>query len=143
ALVDPDTGTLLLGAVASTGGADGERRGGDVDLHVVDLDRLGDETATRTVTLHAGLESDDHDNPALWRRADGRWLAVYSRHKSDDLTRWRISEGTDPPAGAPSRPSTGRSCSPPHSRRRRTADAAASPTRTSTPWTGCCTASSA
>src|SRR5699024_5028113 len=38
ALVDPATGTLLLGAVASTGGADGERRGGDVDLHVVDLD---------------------------------------------------------------------------------------------------------
>src|SRR5699024_5393518 len=84
ALVDPDTGTLLLGAVASTGGADGERRGGDVDLHVVDLDRLGDETATRPVTLHAGLESDDHDNPALWRRADGRWLAVSSRHTSDN-----------------------------------------------------------
>ena len=101
ALVDPDTGTLLLGAVASTGGADGGRRGGDVDLHVVDLDRLGDETATRTVTLHAGLESDYHDNPALWRRADGRWLAVYSRHKSDDLTRWRISEGTDPTRWGP------------------------------------------
>ena len=45
ALVDAATGTLLLGAVASTGGADGERRGGDVNLHVVDLDRLGEPGA--------------------------------------------------------------------------------------------------
>ncbi|MGO1481980.1 MAG: sugar phosphate isomerase/epimerase family protein [Brachybacterium sp.] len=96
ALVDPATGTLLLGAVASAGGREGERRGGDIDLHVVGLDRLGEPDSARTVVLHAGLESDDHDNPALWRRADGRWVAVYSRHKSDDLTRWRISEGTDP-----------------------------------------------
>src|SRR5699024_1766384 len=48
-----------------------------------------------------GLESDDHDNPALWRRADGRWVAVYSRHKSDDLTRWRVSEGADPTVWGP------------------------------------------
>ncbi|AXK46333.1 sugar phosphate isomerase/epimerase family protein [Brachybacterium saurashtrense] len=96
ALVDAATGTLLLGAVASVGGADGERRGGDVDLHVVDLDRLGEEGAASTLTLHPGLESDDHDNPALWRRTDGRWLAVYSRHKSDDLTRWRLSDSADP-----------------------------------------------
>lgn len=101
ALVDPATGTLLLGAVASIGGADGERRGGDVDLHVVDLERLGEAGSATTVTLHAGFESDDHDNPALWHRADGRWLAVYSRHKSDDLTRWRISEGTDPTSWGP------------------------------------------
>lgn len=101
ALVDPATGTLLLGAVASIGGADGERRGGDVDLHVADLDRLGEPGSVSTVVLHAGLESDDHDNPALWRRADGRWLAVYSRHKSDDLTRWRINEGSDPAVWGP------------------------------------------
>lgn len=101
AVVDPTTGTLLLGAVASVGGADGDRRGGDVDLHLADLERLGEPGATTTVTLHAGLESDDHDNPALWHRADGRWLAVYSRHKSDDLTRWRISESSDPTAWGP------------------------------------------
>ncbi|WP_114855748.1 TIM barrel protein [Brachybacterium sp. YJGR34] len=102
ALVDPETGTLLIGSVASAAGAEGERRGGDVDLTIVDLERLGSrpgaipDPAARTVTLHAGLESDDHDDPALWRRADGRWLAVYSRHKSDDLTRWRISAPGDP-----------------------------------------------
>ena len=101
ALVDATTGTLLVGAVASRGGAGGDRRGGDVDLHVVDLDRLGEAGAATTVTLHPGLESDDHDNPALWRRADGRWLTVFSRHKSDDLTRWRISEGEDPTVWGP------------------------------------------
>ena len=101
ALIDPATGTLLLGAVASTSGAEGQQRGGDVDLHVVDLDRLGEEVAVTTAVLHPGLESDDHDNPALWQRADGRWLAVYSRHKSDDLTRWRISEPGDPTTWGP------------------------------------------
>ncbi|MGY5765273.1 BNR-4 repeat-containing protein [Brachybacterium sp. DNPG3] len=107
ALVDPVGGRLLIGAVASSAGHEGESRGGDIDLHVVDLAAFGaadaaadaGADAVRTVVLHAGLESDDHDDPALWRRDDGRWLAVYSRHKSDDLTRWRISE-TDDPAGA-------------------------------------------
>ena len=101
AIVDPGSGHLLLGSVASRGGADGTRRGGDVDLTIVDLERLGEESAARTVVLHPGLESDDHDNPALWRRTDGRWLAVYSRHKSDDLTRRRISEPGDPTRWGP------------------------------------------
>ncbi|WP_422115853.1 sugar phosphate isomerase/epimerase family protein [Brachybacterium sp. UNK5269] len=107
ALVDPTSGRLLLGSVASTAGADGGRRGGDVDLTIVDLERLGAgatdgiDPAARTLTLHERLESDDHDNPALWRRADGRWLAVYSRHKSDDLTRWRLSEVDDPTRWGP------------------------------------------
>lgn len=91
ALVDPATGRLLVGSVASGGGTDGEGRAGDIDLTVTDLET----GASDVVVLHAGLESDDHDNPALWRRADGRWLAVYSRHKSDELTRWRISETAD------------------------------------------------
>ncbi|EWS80070.1 hypothetical protein [Brachybacterium phenoliresistens] len=92
AVVDPAANRALIGTVASRAGADGDSRGGDVDLHVVDLA----SGAAQTVTLHAGLESDDHDDPALWRRSDGRWLAVYSRHKSDELTRWRISEVDDP-----------------------------------------------
>jgi hypothetical protein len=104
ALVAPASGRLLIGSVASQAGADGDRRGGDVDLQVVDLDAIAQGTgedlsaalAARTITLHEGLESDDHDNPALWHRADGRWLAVYSRHKGDERTRFRISEPGDP-----------------------------------------------
>jgi hypothetical protein len=41
ALVDPETGHLLIGSVASQAGADGDRRGGDVDLTVVDLGAIG------------------------------------------------------------------------------------------------------
>lgn len=90
-LADPATGTVVVGSVASAGGQDGAARGGDVQLAVGRADGT-----TARVVLHAGLESDDHDDPALWRRADGRWVAAYSRHKTDELTRWRISEGEDP-----------------------------------------------
>lgn len=90
-LADPETGTVVIGAVASAGGTDGAERGGDVELIVA-----REDGSSSRVVLHAGLESDDHDDPALWRRADGRWLAVYSRHKTDELTRWRISDTEDP-----------------------------------------------
>ena len=92
ALVDPERGLLVVGSIASVGGKDGDRRGGDLDLNVVDLG----SGAVQVVTLHEGFESDDHDVPALWRRPDGRWLAVYARHKTDDSTYWRVSEPHDP-----------------------------------------------
>ncbi|MFC0672573.1 hypothetical protein [Brachybacterium hainanense] len=97
AIIDTAGNRALIGAVASRGGKDGDRRGGDIDLHVVDLG----SGAAQTVVLHAGLESDDHDDPALWLRSDGRFLAVYSRHKTDELTRWRISEPGDPTTWGP------------------------------------------
>lgn len=92
ALVDPGAGLLVVGSIASGGGTYGARRAGDLDLTIVDLVRGG----AQAVTLHPGFEADDHDVPALWRRPDGRWLAVYARHKTDDLTHWRISEPGDP-----------------------------------------------
>jgi hypothetical protein len=92
ALVDPERQLLVVGSIASGGGTDGAAREGDLDLNVVDLS-AGD---VQVVTLHEGFEADDHDVPALWRRPDGRWLAVYARHKTDDNTYWRISEVDDP-----------------------------------------------
>ena len=99
ALVDPETGTLVIGSIAVAEGPGGESRSGNVELTVVDLEAR----TSRVVVLHERLEPDDHDAPALWRRADGRWLAVYTRHKSDDLTRWRISEPSDPTQWGPER----------------------------------------
>jgi len=99
ALVDPQAQTLVVGSIAAAEGPGGEARSGNVELAVVDL-RTG---AATTVVLHERLEVDDHDVPALWRRADGRWLAVYTRHKSDDLTRWRVSEPSDPTRWGPER----------------------------------------
>lgn len=39
--------------------------------------------ATDTATLHVRLEKDDHDNPALYVRMDGRIMAFYQRHTVD------------------------------------------------------------
>lgn len=44
-----------------------------------------------TFVLSAALEQDDHDNPALIRRTDGRMVAFYSKHGTDTTTRYRIS----------------------------------------------------
>ena len=98
-LVDPVAGIAVIGSVASPMGADGDTRAGDVEVTVVDLDSR--PLAGQQSVLHAGFEFDDHDDPALWRRADGRWLAVYSRHKSDEYTFWRISEPGDPSRWGP------------------------------------------
>lgn len=99
AVVDPVTGTALIGSVASPAGADGGARDGDVELTVVDLDS-SDLSASQAV-LHAGFEADDHDTAAFWHRADGRWVAVYSRHKTDEYTFWRLSEPNDPTTWGP------------------------------------------
>lgn len=99
AIVDKQTQTLVVGSVAAAEGPGGAARSGNVELAVVDL-RTGDSTV---VALHENLEADDHDAPALWRRGDGRWLAVYAKHKTDDLTRWRVSEPGDPTRWAPER----------------------------------------
>ena len=97
ALIDPTTGTLVVGSVAVAEGPGGAERVGNVELTVVDL-RTG---RCDVVVLHRNLEADDHNAPGLWRRADGRWLAVYTKHKTDDLTRWRISEPGDPRTWGP------------------------------------------
>ncbi|MCD0443389.1 BNR repeat-containing protein [Glycomyces sp. A-F 0318] len=99
ALVDPASQTLVAGSIAAAEGPGGEARSGNVELAVVDL-RTGE---SEVVVLHERLEVDDHDVPALWRRSDGRWLAVYTRHKTDDLTRWRVSEPGDPTRWGPER----------------------------------------
>lgn len=97
ALVDPDAQILVVGSIAAPEGPGGDRRAGNVELTVVDL-RTG---TGDVVALHERFEADDHDAPALWRRADGRWLAVYTKHKTDDLTRWRVSEPGDPRTWGP------------------------------------------
>ncbi|WP_243076576.1 BNR-4 repeat-containing protein [Microbacterium sp. SS28] len=97
ALVDPDARRLLVGSVASPDGVGGDRRSGNLELTVVDL-RDG---TSEIVVLHEAFEPDDHDVPALWRRHDGRWLAMYAKHKTDDLLRWRISEVDDPTRWGP------------------------------------------
>src|SRR5215471_19030996 len=47
--------------------------------------------SSSTFTLHGALEQDDHDVPAFVALPDGRYMAIYQRHGTDDFVRWRIS----------------------------------------------------
>src|SRR5690625_5494166 len=91
ALIDPVAGTLLVGSIAAPEGAGGAERAGNVELAVHDL-ATGQ---TQVAVLHANLEADDHNVPALWIRPDGSYLAMYNKHKTEYFTRRRISTHPD------------------------------------------------
>jgi hypothetical protein len=79
-------GVLTFGTVAGTTarGVDA----GDVMVTSYDLET----GATQSFELHDKFQSDDHDVPALSVIDDGRYLAVYSKHGNDSLSRFRITE---------------------------------------------------
>jgi len=78
-----DNGLLVFGSVSSTG---------DITLTHYDLDSgHGD-----TLTIHHEFQQNDHAQPALMKRSDGRYLIAYSKHFGD-YSYWRIStEPNDP-----------------------------------------------
>ena len=87
-------GKLIIGSVANRAGTDGENRWGNVEVATYDLEKgkhLG------VSVLHAHLQDDDHDAPALLVRTDGRILAAFSTHGSDPLMRLRVSEHPNDP----------------------------------------------
>ncbi|HTQ38178.1 MAG TPA: BNR-4 repeat-containing protein [Pirellulales bacterium] len=86
-IVDPVAGTMLIGSVANKAGMGGEPRHGNIDSTVYDI-AAG---SSQLVVLHEHQEADDHDAPAFLIRPDGRYLAVYTKHNHDTLTRWRVS----------------------------------------------------
>jgi hypothetical protein len=79
---------LVIGSLSGTGG-------GDVRVSSYNLD-AGKNMGT--VVLHAQLEQDDHDTPALFVRNDGSILAMYAQHfKTRDPNHYyRISEPDNP-----------------------------------------------
>lgn len=92
AIVDPDTPSgprVLVGAVSGETAA----TTGDIVVLWRDLD-TGD---TGAYPLHENLEYDDHDDPALFIRPDGRYLAVYAKHGTDTKLRWRVSRNPHDP----------------------------------------------
>jgi hypothetical protein len=93
-----DDGRMVFATVAGTTRAGHD--GGDVDVTAYDLD-----TGARTTEeLHDQLGQDDHNVPSLIERSDGRYLAAYSAHGTDNLFRYRIAERPgDVQAWAPER----------------------------------------
>jgi hypothetical protein len=87
AIVDAAAGKILVSSVANGSGTGGAARHGDVEVAALDIA----SGMISRFTLSDALQADDHDSAALWRRPDGRYLALYSRHGSDNFTRSRIS----------------------------------------------------
>jgi hypothetical protein len=87
ALVDTKANKLIIGSVASGGS-----RNGYIEAVIYDL-------ATKKSTLYTVSTSikdniDDHNAPALVIRPDGKYVAMYSTHRVDCITRTSIFDGT-------------------------------------------------
>jgi hypothetical protein len=88
-------GKLVVGSVRSLGELEATHHlpgWGDVEVSVYDL---ATGRAASTV-LHAHLDQDDHAAPAFLPVADGRLLAVYSKHARERKVYYRFSEPNDP-----------------------------------------------
>lgn len=88
---DPANPLLLVSSVSAA--PDGDVESGDIDL----LWRNLNTGVQGKFELHDRLERDDHNSAALYLRPDGRYLAMYSRHGSDNFTRWRVSTNPHDP----------------------------------------------
>jgi hypothetical protein len=79
--------SLVVGSVAS-GWQDASKRG-DIEAIVHDFES-GETIVTE---LHDRLELDDHDSPAFLARPDGKLLAMYAKHGSENHFYYRVSSG--------------------------------------------------
>jgi hypothetical protein len=95
AIVDVAAGKILVSSVASSAGAGGAARNGDVEVASFDLS----SGLVSRFTLSDSLQADDHNSAALWIRPDGKYLALFAKHGSDALTRYRISSNPGSIAG--------------------------------------------
>jgi len=87
AVVDTKANKLIIGSVASGGS-----RNGYIEAVIYDL-------ATKKSTLYTVSTSikdniDDHNAPALIIRPDGKYVAMYSTHRADCITRSSVFDGT-------------------------------------------------
>lgn len=85
---DASRHTVLLSSVANSHGRDGTTRDGDIDVVAYNLA----SGSCQRVTLSKHLQPDDHDSAALLILPDGRYLASYSKHASDNRLHYRITE---------------------------------------------------
>ncbi|MHC4996060.1 MAG: hypothetical protein ACYTGQ_13525 [Planctomycetota bacterium] len=79
ALVDPVNGHLTFASVANYMGIGAEARDADIDVTRLDL-ATGQRRVATLSNIPAHNKGDDHNVAALWRRDDGRYIAVYTGH---------------------------------------------------------------
>lgn len=89
AIVDAESGTIVVGSVANRFGFDGGPIDGNVQATFFEI-ATGQRT---TFVLRSGLTSygagDDHNLPAFLRLPDGDYLALYAGHNNNNLTWFR------------------------------------------------------
>ena len=86
-VIDSARCRLLVSSAVDAGGDEPTERDGDVEVVAYDQST---SIPVRS-TLHDGQIGDDHNSAALYMRSDGRYVAMYSLHDTDSLTRWRVS----------------------------------------------------
>jgi hypothetical protein len=87
ALVDTKANKLIIGSVASGGS-----RNGNIEAVIYDL--AAKKSTLYTVSTSIAANIDDHNAPALIIRPDGKYVAMYSTHRVDCITRSSIFDGT-------------------------------------------------
>jgi hypothetical protein len=90
-------GRIIVGSVAA-GVHDAGRRG-DIEVTVYNP-ASGKKSRSRlhhNLSGGPGAEYDDHNSPALFARPDGRILAAYSRHGSENCFYFRLTARADDP----------------------------------------------
>jgi hypothetical protein len=87
AMVDTRANKLIIGSVASGGSRDGYIEAVTYDLAAgtKKLDTLGTELASNV---------DDHNSASFLLRPDGKYLALWSSHRTDCYTRYNIFDGS-------------------------------------------------
>ena len=86
-LFDQTTGQVLFASVADGSGIGGSDANQDIEVTSFDIN-----TGDRSVYLLKDNYHDDHAEPALWQRPDGRYLAAYCKHNdSSGSSKFRIS----------------------------------------------------
>jgi len=73
------------------GGVEGNGSGAAV-VGVYDLQK---KQILGSTVFNENFDRDDHNCPVFWARPDGRLLAVYARHGTDSIHRYRFSTSTD------------------------------------------------
>ncbi|KAA0230906.1 T9SS C-terminal target domain-containing protein [candidate division KSB1 bacterium] len=90
AVVDKARGRLIVGSDASDNGVGGSPRNGDIDAVIFDLQN---RQAERYALMEGGTNfggCDDHHAPAFLVMPDGRYLAFYAGHNSNNNSYWRF-----------------------------------------------------
>jgi hypothetical protein len=87
AVVDLNSGKLIIGSVASGAGTGGPSRDGHIESIIFDLNS---RLSQKYIFMNVGC--DDHNTPAFLVRPDGQYLTMYAQHY-DVYSRYRIYDG--------------------------------------------------